>query len=143
MAVKLLIVDDEQEILGSLSRYFAFRKVDTTTAETPFNAQKIVEKEKINIALLDINMPGMDGIELLQRIKKIDYSVQVIMMTGYPTFSKLVLSLEMGAVDYILKPFDNLDEVFDLVNESARRLTRWKKNLMETVKLQNGKREFP
>ena len=100
-----------------------------------------MEKDKVNIALLDINMPEMDGIELLSRIKKRDFSVQVIMMTAFSTFDKTLQSLEMGAVDYILKPFDNLDDMLDLINESVRRLKRWQKNLLQSVKLEREKKE--
>lgn len=141
MNIKLLIVDDEEEILSTLKRFFALHDFDTTTANSAAEALKIMEKEKINIALMDINMPEMDGIELLSRIKKRDFSIQVIMMTAYSTFDKTLRSLEMGAVDYILKPFDNLDEVLDLINESVRRLKRWHKNLLESVKLEKEKRQ--
>ena len=140
MNVKLLIVDDKKETLVTLKRHLSLREVDTIAAETSANALKIIENDKINIVLLDINMPGMTGTELLRRIKKIDFSIQVIMMTEYSRFANLSQFLEMGAVDYILKPFDNLDEVFDWINESTRRLMRWRKILMESVKLQREKR---
>lgn len=142
MTNKLLIVDDEDEILSTLSIFFALHEVDVKTANSAAEALKIIEKEKINIALIDINMPEMDGIELLRRIKGRDFSIQIIMMTEYSTFNKTLSSLGEGAVGYILKPFDNLDNVLELVKESARRLERWKKNLTESVKLQKGKRGF-
>lgn len=136
MKPKLLIVDDEEEIVATLKRFFDLHEFDIVTANNAAEALIILEKEKINIALLDINMPEMDGIELLNRIKKWDFSIQVIMMTAYSTFDKTLRSLEMGASDYILKPFENLDQVLELVNECARRLTRWQSNLLESVKLQ-------
>lgn len=136
MNIKLLIVDDEEEILATLKRFFALHEFDTLTANSAAAALKIMEKEKINIALMDINMPEMDGIELLGKIKERDFSIQVIMMTAYSTFDKTLRSLEKGAVDYTLKPFNSLDDVLELVNESVRRLERWQKNLVESVKLQ-------
>lgn len=142
MNTKLLIVDDEVEILSTLKRFFSLNECDTITANSAAEALKIIENEKINIALLDINMPEMDGIELLKRIKKWDFSIQVIMMTAYSTFDKTLRSLEMGAVDYILKPFENLDDILELVNESVRRLARWRKNLLESVKLTKDKKNF-
>lgn len=140
MPVKLLIVDDEDEILSTLRRFFALHELDVKTANSAAGALKIIQNEKINIALIDINIPEMDGIELLRRIKGRDFSIQAIMMTAYSGFDKTLRSLEMGAVDYILKPFDNLDDVLELVNESATRITRWQKNLRESVKLQKEKR---
>ena len=141
MNIKLLIVDDEEEILSTLSRFFAIHDFDVATANSAAGDFKIIEKEKINIALMDINMPEMNGIDLLSRIKKRDFSIQVIMMTAYSTFDKTLRSLEMGAVDYILKPFDNLDDVLDLINESVLRLKRWQKNLLESVKLEMKKQQ--
>lgn len=141
MKTKLLIVDDEQDILSTLNRFFSLHSFDIITAQSAAEALKVIEKEKVNVALIDINMPEMDGIELLKNIKKWDFSIQVIMMTAYSTFDKTLRSLEMGAVDYILKPFDNLDDVLDLINESVKRLTRWRKNLLESVKLQKDKKE--
>ena len=141
MNIKLLIVDDEEEILSTLSRFFALHDFDVATANSAAEALKIMKNKKINIALVDINMPEMDGIDLLSRIKKKDFSIQVIMMTAYSTFDKTLRSLEMGAVDYILKPFDKLDDVLGLVNESVRRLKRWQKNLLESVKLGREKKQ--
>lgn len=135
MKTKLLIVDDEPDILSTLERYFSMHDFSTVTAQNATEALKVIENEKVNIALLDINMPEMDGIELLKKIKKWDFSIQVIMMTAYSTFDKTLRSLEMGASDYVLKPFDNLDDVLELVNDSLKRLIRWRKNLLESVKL--------
>ncbi len=137
MKNRLLIVDDEQSILSTLSKFFLLNDYDVKTTSSSVEALKILHENKINIALLDINMPEMDGISLLKNIKKRDFSIQVIMMTGYSTFNKTLNSLELGAVDYILKPFDNLDELLEVVDEAARRVFRWEKILSESVKRQN------
>ena len=133
MALTLLIVDDENEILLSLSRFFGLQDIDLdlVTARNGQEALNIIEEKNVDVALLDINMPEMDGLELLHEIKKRDYSIQVIMMTAYSTFDKTLRSIELGAVDYILKPFDSLDYVFEVVNESILRLTRWNKDIVE------------
>ncbi|MEE9165267.1 MAG: response regulator [Nitrospinota bacterium] len=68
MDIKLLIVDDEEEILSTLNRFFTLHDFDITTTNSAAEALKIMEKDKINIALMDINMLEMDGIELLSRI---------------------------------------------------------------------------
>ncbi len=89
--------------------------------------------KKFNIILLDINMPGMDGLDTLQAIKSIDFSIQVVMMTAYSTFEKTMKSLEYGATDYILKPFDDLEQILHLVKISEERLDRWKKNMSASI----------
>jgi len=135
MKINILIVDDEKNILQSLKTFFQFHGFDVFTAENGEEALKLLKRKKINIALLDINMPGMDGIELLERIKHKDFSIQIIMITGFSTFDKMLKSMEKGAVDYILKPVDDLNDVLKIVKESVQRLKRWKKNLSESVML--------
>lgn len=133
MKTTLLIVDDEEGILKVLRSFFILHDFEVLTAKNSADALKILNKNKIQIALLDINMPKMDGIDLLREIKKVDFSIQVIMMTGYPSFDKTIQSLERGAVDYILKPFDNLDEFLELINDSVNRTSRWQKNLSKSI----------
>lgn len=133
METTLLIVDDEVEIINVLEGFFVLHDFKVLTAKSSAEALNILNKNKIQIALLDINMPKMGGIDLLREIKKIDFSIQIIMMTGYPSFDKTIQSLERGAVDYILKPFDNLDEFLELINDSVNRISRWQKNLSKSV----------
>lgn len=133
MAANILIVDDEEGIRKSLSAYF---KMEGYTAETAGDGVEAIEKlkkAKFNVILLDINMPVMDGLETLQKIKAIDFSIQVIMMTAYSTFDKTMKSLEYGATDYILKPFENLGEILNLIRISEERLDRWRKNMSATI----------
>ena len=133
MAVKILIVDDEEGIRKSLSAYLKLEGYFVDTAEGGVEALAKIRGSKFNIVLLDINMPVMDGLETLQAIKAIDFSIQVIMMTAYSTFEKTMKSLEFGATDYILKPFDNLPEILDLVKISEERLERWKRNMSASI----------
>lgn len=133
MAANILVVDDEEGIRKSLSSYL---QMEGYTADTAGNGEEAIDKlknAKFNIILLDINMPVMDGLEALQKIKAIDFSIQVIMMTAYSTFDKTMKSLEYGATDYILKPFDNLGEILNLIRISEERLDRWRKNMSATI----------
>ena len=133
MKIKILIADDEKNILQTLKTFFQFHGYEVFTAEGGKEALEIFKRKKLDIALLDINMPGINGIELLERIKQKDFSTQVIMITGFSTFDKTLKSMEKGAVDYILKPIDDLNDVLKIVMESVKRLKRWKKNLSESV----------
>ena len=133
MAANILVVDDEEGIRKSLGAYL---KMEGYTVDTAANGAEAIEKlksSKFNIILLDINMPVMDGLETVQKVKAIDFSIQVIMMTAFSTFDKTRKSLEYGASDYILKPFDNLAEILKLVRISEEKLDRWKKNMSATI----------
>lgn len=135
MEDRILLVDDEPEILHSLKMFLEFSGYVVDTAENAKEALSLVEEKKFNVAVLDIMMPEMDGIELLQEIKARDFSIQVIMMTAYTSFDKTLKSLQHGAIDYVLKPLSDMDEFLDLIKESCRRVKRWRKALTDTVKI--------
>lgn len=125
----VLVVDDEMEILRTLKSYLSINGFRVLAAKSGAEAMEIVESEKIHIVLTDVSMPGMDGISLLEKIRRYDFSIQVIIMTGFSTFNTTLQALELGAADYILKPFEDLDEVVRILNISADRLKRWQKVL--------------
>ncbi len=129
MDVKVLVVDDEPEILRTLRSYLELHGFGVQTASNAAEALEHVRKGKVHIVLTDIKMPGMDGLELLEEVRRIDFSIQVIVMTGYSTFDTTLQALERGAADYILKPFEDLDEVVRLLSIAGDRLTRWRKVL--------------
>lgn len=133
MSVNILVVDDEEGIRNSLSAYLKLEGYDVDTAAGGGEAIEKLKELKRNIILLDINMPVMDGLDTLKIIKSRDFSIQVIMMTAYSTFEKTMKSLEFGASDYILKPFDDLSEILRLVRLSEERLERWKRNMSASI----------
>ncbi len=133
MFVNILIVDDEEGIRNSLSAYLKLEGYGVETAASGSEALEKLREKKRNIVLLDINMPGMDGLETLKEIKEFDFSIQVIMITAYSTFEKTMKSLEFGASDYILKPFEDLSEILRLVRLSEEKLTRWKRNMSASI----------
>lgn len=110
---KIMTVDDELGIDSFFYEFFTLRNFDVLTASSGKEALKIVEKEKPRIILLDINMRGMDGIETLKRIKEIDKSVTVIMVTGVKDDEMIKKAVSLGADDYITKPLslEYLDKV--------------------------------
>jgi len=133
MTVNILIVDDEEGIRTSLGAYLRLEGYHVGSSASGKEAIEALRETKYNIVLLDINMPGMDGLETLRAIKAIDFSIQVIMMTAYSTFDKTMKSLEYGATDYILKPFEDLAEILHLVRLSEERLGRWKRNMSASI----------
>lgn len=134
----VLIVDDEPEILRTLRNYLRLNDYNVLTAESGAAALEIMRQEKVHIVLSDIKMPGMSGLELLKRIRAMDFSIQVIMMTGYSTFDITLQALEHGACDYILKPFEDLDDLVHLLEIASERLTRWRRALAGSSRGKGG-----
>jgi two-component system NtrC family response regulator len=139
MKWNVLVVDDEPEILRTLKNYLVFSGYNVMIADSGEAALEIVRNEKVHIVLCDIKMPGMDGLAVLEKIHDLDFSIQVIMITGYSTFDSTLKALEKGATDYILKPFNELDDVVKMVEISADRLRRWKRVLAGSSKAMAGR----
>jgi two-component system response regulator AtoC len=103
--VKILVVDDEAIIRESLRDWLSDVGHQVLTAENGFQALKMIEREKPGIAIVDLVMPGMDGIELLKRAKEISPSIEVIIVTAYGSIPTAITAMKEGAYDYIEKPF--------------------------------------
>jgi len=103
--VKLLVVDDEAIIRDSLRDWLSDVGHQVLTAENGPQALEIIEKEKPGIIIADLVMPGMDGIELLNRAKEISPSIEVIIITAYGSIPTAITAMREGAYDYIEKPF--------------------------------------
>jgi two-component system NtrC family response regulator len=103
----ILVVDDEKNYLVVLSAFLSEEGYETLTADNAQHALEIVESTDLDLVLTDMKMPSMDGIELLRRIKEIVPDLPVVMMTAYGTVEKAVEAMQLGAVNFILKPFQN------------------------------------
>jgi two-component system, NtrC family, response regulator len=103
----ILIVDDEKNYPLILSAVLQEEGFETLTANSGQEALAVLDQSDVDLVLTDMKMPKMDGIELLQHIKKKDAELPVIMMTAYGTVEKAVEAMQKGAYSYILKPFDN------------------------------------
>jgi DNA-binding response OmpR family regulator len=110
---KILVVDDEQAVCNMLKKFLTKKGYAVTIALNGEAAVKQVKEERPHIVLLDIRMPGMDGVEALKRIKEIDKEVGVVMITAVKEDAIGKRCLELGAYDYITKPlgFDYLEKV--------------------------------
>jgi two-component system nitrogen regulation response regulator NtrX len=130
MFPSILIVDDEPSILKSLSDLLSDEGFDVTTASNGYEALKIVDTEFPDLVLLDIWMPGIDGIETLKEIKKDNPGTQVIIITGHGTIETAVKATKFGAYDLIEKPL-SIDKVIVAINNALnfRRLEEENKYL--------------
>jgi len=102
---KVLVVDDEAIIRESLYDWLSDAGYEVSTAENGPQALEIIQKEKPSIAIVDLMMPGMDGIELLKRAKEISPNIEVIIITAYASIPTAITAMREGAYDYIEKPF--------------------------------------
>ncbi|MCF8304057.1 MAG: sigma-54 dependent transcriptional regulator [Bacteroidales bacterium] len=107
--LQLLLVDDEPDFLSELSEAIDDPDNVVTTAETPTKALEILEQSEIDIAVLDINMPQMNGLQLLERIKKNWPEIEVIMITGQGDMDSVIKAMRLGATDYFTKPFRQIE----------------------------------
>jgi diguanylate cyclase (GGDEF)-like protein len=113
---KVLIVDDAPDTLEIIQKLLAFEGYEILTAQTGEEALKKAEVEKPEVVLLDINLPGIDGNEVLRRIRQLDSIVSVIMLTAFATVDNAIHALQEGASDFIKKPFEN-EHLIHMVNQ--------------------------
>ena len=106
--LRILVVDDDPEVLNLLSDFLTKKGYKISLASNGEESLSKVKSEKPHMVLLDIKMPGMDGFEVLRKIKEDEPSLSVIMITGVQDMETARKALQMGACDYITKPF-NLD----------------------------------
>ena len=105
----IVIIDDETEILNVLSRYLTRNtNFSVTTYSNPVSALNSMGNTKVDLVLLDIMMPQMNGLEVLEKLKAHNPEQKVIMMTAYSTLDKVLKSHKEGATNYVMKPFDSL-----------------------------------
>jgi len=130
--IKILILDDEENILSSLKRVLETQGYNVVTKSVPEEAIDYVRNNVVHVALLDVLMPNMDGITVLNIIKEISGLTQVVMMSAYSTIDRIVSALENGANDFLLKPFENIEEFVNIIDGSINKLERWQKVLKES-----------
>lgn len=103
----VLLVDDEADFVEIMTKRLKKRSFQVEVAYSGPEALEVLENtEKVDIVLLDVKMPGMDGIEVLSKIKEHSPLVEVIMLTGHATVDSAVEGLKLGAFDYLMKPCD-------------------------------------
>ncbi len=116
---RILIVDDETSVRGSLGEWFREDGFAVETAEDGEAALRLMDKGPYDIILLDLKMPGMDGIAVQKRVREIDPEAAIIILTAYASVQTAVEALKLGAFDYVTKPVDP-DELSILVRNALR-----------------------
>jgi DNA-binding NtrC family response regulator len=133
---RILVVDDELVVRDSLGKWFNSEGYTARPVASAREALEVIANAEFDIALLDIKMPGMDGMELQARLKEADPDLSIVMMTGYASVDTAVQALKRGAYDYITKPVDP-DELSHLIanalehKRARREVVRLRENLKE------------
>lgn len=130
MELKLMLVDDETRFLETTQKLLSRKGYQAETASSGREALEKLEKQNIHVAILDVKMPGMDGVETLREIKRRFPLVEVIMLTGHATVESAVEGLKSGAFDYVMKPCD-IDDLLVKAQEAFEK----RKHLEEKIRL--------
>ncbi len=131
---KILLVDDEERFLTTTRKVLHKKGYEVFTATSGAAALKVLGEKSVDVAILDVKMPGMDGIATLKEIKRYHPLVEVIMLTGHGTFESAAEGLKSGATDYLTKPSD-IAELLDKVAEAFEKRQR----LEEKIRIIQGR----
>lgn len=129
---RILVVDDDENIRKVLTAILEDEGYDVEAADTAKTAIEKTAKKFYNVALIDIRLPDMEGIELLTKMRPTTPRLRKIIVTGYPTMQNAVEAVNKGADAYVLKPF-NVEKVLDIIEEQLRKQEEEKRYSQEKV----------
>jgi DNA-binding NtrC family response regulator len=120
---KILLVDDEVVFTNNISRLLANRGYRVTAVYDGESAIRVLEKEQFDVVVLDLRMPGIDGIITLAAIKKLGLFTEILLLTGYGSMNTAVEAMKLGAYDYLSKPCD-VDELVAKIEEVWKKIKK-------------------
>ena len=120
MEQHVMLVDDEHEFVNTLSERLRERNVDAAVAIDGESALHMIQEHEPEVMILDLNMPGITGLDVLQRIRTSNPNIKVIILTGHGEEKTREACLAMGAVAYLQKPID-IDQLTSIINEASDR----------------------
>ena len=117
----VMLVDDEVPFVETMTKRLAKRDLNVIAAFSGKEALDILDKQpNVDVVILDVKMPGMDGIETLRKIKSAYPLIEVVMLTAHATVESAIEGMKFGAFDYLMKPCD-MDQLIGKVNEATRK----------------------
>ena len=131
---KVLVVDDEEEFVTTLAERMETRGMNVSTTVSPKDALDIVAKESFDAVVLDLQMPEMDGLEVLKILKKRHPDIQIILLTGHATVQKGIEAMKLGAMDLIEKPADIATLTEKIKKAQAKKMILVEKKTEEKIK---------
>ena len=122
--IRILLVDDEDDFRQTLAKRMRKRKLEVVEAESGQAAIELVKAQKVDIVVLDVRMPGMDGLEALAKIKEMSPLTEVIMLTGHASVESGIEGMRRGAFDYLMKPCDINELILKIQDAYQRKLVQ-------------------
>ena len=117
----IMLVDDEVSFVETLVKRLATRNIETITAYSAEEGlEKLKKNQNLDVIVLDVKMPGMDGLEMLKEIKSGFFRAEVIMLTGHATIESGITGMKLGAFDFLTKPCD-IEELVSKVEEATKK----------------------
>ena len=130
VTIRVLLVDDEEDFVDALAQRLEVRDFDVTTALSGADALARTEDTEIDLVILDVQMPGVDGLEVLRQIKQRKPLIEVIMLTGHATVQTAIDGMKLGAFDFLLKPTET-EELVEKINRAFSRKAEHDRRIQE------------
>lgn len=118
---KILLVDDETDFLEIMSKFLNRRKLPFEVAESCIKALDWISKDSFDVVVMDVKMPGLDGLDCMVEMKKIRPELEFIILTGHSSLSSGLEGIKRGAFDYCLKPV-NFEEILEMILLARRKI---------------------
>ncbi len=118
--LRVLVIDDEPDFLETIVKRLRKRQLEVEGLGGGKEAISVLQEQSFDVVILDVRMPGMDGIETLKEIKKKSPLTEVIMLTGHGSVESGIQGMQLGAFDYVIKPAD-FEELFEKINQAGER----------------------
>ena len=135
--LNLVILDDDPAVVRLVTAFLKgdlSEKFNIVSFTDPVDAQQWIDNKCCDVLLSDIEMPGIDGLAMLQFAKRRNSWTQIIFMTGHSSWDRIATAIEQGATDYLVKPIER-DALVELLSQAHQRATRWQQAVRETFKL--------
>ena len=131
----ILIVDDDENMNFALCETLKRKNYLVDNALSYLDAKSKISFNNYPMVITDVRMPDGNGIDLVREIKEKNPETRIIVITAYGKIEDAVTALKTGADDYILKPFEDLEDLLDMINCATKRINRWEKSVKGTFKL--------
>lgn len=130
---KILLVDDEDVFVRNMSKLLTARGYKVTTANSGDAAIRTLEEQSVDVIVLDLKMPGMDGLTTLKEIQKLGLFTQTLMLTGHGSIDSALEAVKLGAYDYLTKPCEIDDLVVKIEGAWEKKDDAFKKDMMDKI----------
>ncbi|MGA7874738.1 MAG: response regulator, partial [Desulfoferrobacter sp.] len=128
---RVLVVDDELDFLETIVKRLQRRKIDVSGVESGKAALDLLEHQHFDVVILDVRMPGMDGLETLKEMKKKRPLMEVIMLTGHASVESGMQGMQLGAFDYVMKPA-SINDLLEKIQQAHERKLLHEKHVKDT-----------